>query len=543
MPICHRCRQKLNFRSSPVTNLIAYHFALPSCSHARLQAAQQRARQTSIGRISGHARTHNTTRMLTTTTSFIFHIVYQVFYYFLYLVLIAFLLVTPADLINQSRLRAQNWNIIVITLCYVVTIIIIFFIYVTRLFINRSVLASIPKSYIPIEKGDVSKYVRIMIGEELSRSAAIAYVARPRLAPVATPALDEPDAEQQLLGDAQEQVEKAKAAAREGKHRLTFSLLNKKAGPVDEIAIQTPPNPPVWGAIEHAGWASPTLPDLPNLQYSTVITELPHLIEAKALTLAPRSRDGETTPDMAGSGSGSGSRTMLDAEAVGMLQRAENMGLREYLSHLSGLGVLTPLPVVNDFVVEYEHARYSPRPVSEERFRRLMHLFAEILRIMHPLNPAVLEPGQRDGDSFDDDLATDSDVDDNAPMGTNPSTPGSDVGSRAAPRRSRSGGVARRLSSSTASSHPRRPQMLGRNSSANTWQYRTAPTTPKSRHTALSRSSSANTFAQSRNPYPLGGGSSNGSLRSGGSDGSVIRLATGEDDTDLPYVLNHPVTM
>ncbi|KAK3946447.1 hypothetical protein QBC46DRAFT_369803 [Diplogelasinospora grovesii] len=509
--------------------------------------------------------------------SLAFRIIYNFFYYLLYLVLLAFLIVTPADLIQQAVQHHQNYNILVIALCYLVTIIIVAFIYATRLYLNRSVLASIPKPWIPIEKGDVPSDVREMITEGLSRSAAIAYEARPRLPlpPVVPP-------EGMGMDASREQEAQQQPPWMANPRKMSTATSEKNVG----IGINIPPHKAVWGEIEHPGWASPTSPDLPNLQYDTVILELSNLIEAKALTLAPPDPESRTEPPA------------LDPEAVALLQRPEGMGLREYLMHLTDLGVLVPSSTTTDFIGRYESARFSTRPLPNDQFRSLMHLFAEILRNMQPLDPAVLYDDDDDDDDDDDGSSfaapSESDIDNDAPgRGTSSSSSSSSASSARSiklPKASRNRqnlgpgdnsnllGIRPTTSSTSSSSgsssrwHPSRPDLLRqgqRNSSANTWyqnsySYRTAPTTPKSRHTGrLSRSSSGssssrsisnNRFAQTRQPYPIAAMSSqpsSGSLRSvvtGGSGGSgsgsvvVIRLAGAQDDTDLPYVLNHAQT-
>ncbi|KAK0634504.1 hypothetical protein B0T17DRAFT_611503 [Bombardia bombarda] len=528
----------------------------------------------------------------------IFRILYNLIYYLLYLVLLAFLLVTPGDLLRQAVERRQSYNILVISITYLVTILLVAFIYATRLYLGRSVLASIPKQSIPIvDKGDVRADVREMIVAGLSRSAAIAFEARPR-------------------------------SGGQGHNNDDDGIV------VVEIPQQ--PAAAVWGNIEHPGWASPLSADLPNLQYDTVISELPNLIEAKALTLAPVSAVGD--PEASG---GQQQQPMLDPEAVGLLQRLDVMGLREYLGHLAALAVLVPdqeeeeeeggssKAVVADFIARYEYARYSARPISEADFRELMHLFAEVLRSMQPLSEEVLErfaaDGGADDDDDDDDESYDdgdgyssrsrrddgrqplseSDIDNDAPRGTSPSSAGStmnmgmpgDNHSQISPRGSsgsmlrlpsRSRNVSTRSSeeveegASTRNYQQQqqlRPGMIPRNSSANTtsWQYRTAPTTPKSRHTG--RLSSSEWQQQQRQggqdgvrfpsgdntsfgpsspqmrlpPFKLGSRASNASLRSSvrsgvgsslasGSGGSVIRLAVGSEEagSGLPYVLMHP---
>ncbi|KAK0706364.1 hypothetical protein B0T26DRAFT_656384 [Lasiosphaeria miniovina] len=449
----------------------------------------------------------------------VFRIVYNFFYYFLYLVLLAFLIVTPADLIHQAVQRQQNYNILIIALAYLTTVLIISFVYAARLYINRSVLASIPKSWVPIEKGDVKTAVRQVIVEGISRSAAIAYEARPRVSPVAPPQQQEQQHETVVAIE-----EKALLPSTE-KRALRLPKLRKSAAS-DRASVSidliVPHHIEVWGEIEHPGWAPPTSPDLPNLQYDAVISELPHLVEAKALTLAPPDPESQADPPL------------LDPEAVALLQRPESLGLREYLTHLTELGVLAPPPLNGEFLAKYESARFSSRPLTIEQFRNLMHLFADILRNMYPLSPAAL--ARYDDSDGDDSSALDSDIDNDAPRGgqIDPlSTDGPAGGGGGASFQAH-----RRPSSSTDSSGRLRPGMPMRNSSANTWQFRTAPTTPKSRHTGLSRASSTDTFAQTRHPYPASQASTASLPSTAG--GSVIRLAGSDDATGLPYVLMHP---
>lgn len=483
----------------------------------------------------------------TSRTSFLFRVVYQTLYFLLHLLLLALLLVTPGDLITQAVQNGNLYSMLIISIGYVLTILLVLFVYLTRLYLNRSALSSIPKQWIPIEKGEVGKRVHTMIQRYLSRSAAIAYDARPRIKPAAPPGSMENQQE-----DGQEQ----------GGKRSSFHMLRlkKTATLEEEMGISLPPHRPVWGEIEHPGWASPNSPDLPNLQYNTVILELPNLIEAKALTLAPPDPRSATNPPM------------LDAQAVELLQRPPNAGLRDYLAHLNELGVLTPSPATSAFITMYEHARFSPRPISMARFRDLMHNFAEVLRRMDRMDQQVFNPkddnrDERDADADDNNStpASDSDIDNDGPVGTDPTTPRSQLS-----KRSRDGQG--RDSSPTASSDRssrsqirkgKRPALPGRNSSANTWQaYRTAPTTPKSRRTVVSQSSpssSADSFAQTRRPYPVSqpssaslrsaatgasgaSGASQSSRATGASGGSVIRLADGRDATDLPYVLLHANT-
>ncbi|AEO61978.1 hypothetical protein MYCTH_2312826 [Thermothelomyces thermophilus ATCC 42464] len=458
--------------------------------------------------------------------SLLFLIVYNFLYYFLYLVLFAFLVVTPIDLIQQGATRRRKWDILAVLVCYIATIVVVAFIYATRLYISRSVIASIPKAWIPIEKGDVPPDVRQMIVEGLGRSAAIAYDARPRAPPVVSGR------------------EPASGGRANGQGRLSGSAgssaaASDRAAKAAELWQQ---HKPVWGEIEHPGWASPTSHDLPNLQYDTVVTELPNLIEAKAITLAPPDPDSRREPPT------------LDPDAVALLQRPGSMGLREYLAYLTELAVLAPLPTTTEFLARYEAARYSGRPLSNEQFRSLMHLFAGILHNMHPLSPAALARYEDDGDDGSSGLAgpSESDIDNDAPRGTSPSSAGTAVGlglqrQQQQPRHhpsNDSDSLARTSSASTTGSGRRRlvrPGRGARTPSAHTWQFRTAPTTPQSRQSGFSGAPSPESFAHTRRPYPdrqWSSSSSSASARSVGG-GSVIRLAGSEDATDLPYVITY----
>ncbi|KAB5586125.1 hypothetical protein GE09DRAFT_1210705 [Coniochaeta sp. 2T2.1] len=452
-----------------------------------------------------------------------FRVLYNSIYLILYTILAALLLALAADVIRQAVLRNQTFNILVIAIAYIVTILVLAFIYAIRLYINRSVLASIPKSYLPIEKGDLMKHVRKMIIAGLSRSAAIAYAARPRVAP-------NDDFPAHLLGGEGEMAEVGQA--RKERRSIPPFKLKKTVTVEDEMGISLPPVRAVWGEIEHAGWGSPTSPDLPDLQYASVISELPNLIEAKAITLAPPDPESQTDPPT------------LDPDAVSLLQRTEEMGLRDYLAHLSDLGVLETTQNTTNFTAKYEYARFSTRPLPNTRFRELMHLFAEVLRAMKPLDPDVLSSLLDPAESFSSHPA-ESDIDNNAPL--------SHTGNNRTPESS----IARSPSSSTASSsrsrvvrqqqqQQRTPPGIGavRNSSANTWgqSFRTAPTTPKSRRTVtgVSMTSSVNSFAQTRNPYLVGGAGSSASASVRSSDAGSVIVRPVEDDGEgegMPYVL------
>ena len=492
----------------------------------------------------------------------IFRVIYDSFYVFLSLIVLLLLLVTPADNVRLALQNRQNLHVLTTVVCLSATLLFVVLLYFARLYVNRTALANIPKPWIPIGKGEVKKSVRKMIVASLSRSAAIAYESKPRVAP-ARPLT--------AMTDPEEMEEETKGEGKGRRSTLRVFKLKKAPTVEDKMGITLPPHRAVWGEIEHYGWSSPNSLDLPDLQYSTVISELPNLIEAKALTLAPPVAPGPTPADP----------PVLDPEAIGLLQRPDNLALRQYLTQLAELGVLAHSRTTADFLSAYEYARYSTRPISNARFRELMHLFAELLRTMQPLDPAVLVALLDDGGFSGDE---ESDIDDDAPRRSPPSTPRSrhsvlsrqrSTASRATTstassgRSAGSGGSYVRRRPNPQQQYPARPQMEARVSSqGTTWggapTYRTAPTTPKTQKTAASpssTSSSANSFAQTRRPYAGGGGSGSistssiasasvvarsrsgrSSVASGGSAGSVvIRLARrgdGDGSGGLPYVLS-----
>lgn len=473
----------------------------------------------------------------------LWRIFYHSLYYFLSLILLLLLCVTPADSIRQSYLNQQRFHILIIIISLSVTVAAVICIYFFRLYVTRTALAAIPKLWVPIEKGDVRKSVRKMIVASLSRSAAIAFESRPRIPTDTRPMTASTEEKAEGEGENEKDVPVAKKTLR------IFAL--KKATTTEEkMGIELPPHKAVWGEIEHYGWASPTSPDLPNLQYSTVIQELPNLIEGKALTLAPPAP--ESGPE----------QHILDPEAISLLQRPDNLGLRQYLAQLTELGVLPATRTTADFINSYEYARYSTRPISNASFRELMHLFAEILRNMQPLDPAVL--GGFDEAGAGTSIATESDIDNDGPR-ESPSTPRSRVSADPSLRRQYSSAAASTKTSSSSGSggsansngsqvvHRRRLPGPVRNSSQGTWAgtYRTAPTTPKSRRAVATPSpsssssslrSAANSFAQTRRPYAPrsvsgSGSASKSSIGSAGSGGSVIRLNEAASPGELPYVL------
>lgn len=432
----------------------------------------------------------------------LFNVVYGSIYLLLYIVLLALLLITPADAIERSINNKQHYNVWLLIFAYVTTILIVCFVYFVRLYVNRTELASIPKAWIPIETGDVKKRVHSMIAAGLERSAAISYEARPR-------------------------------EKKPGSQRAPDPI------EVHNLGISRPLQEAIWGDIEHHGWAPPTSPDLPNLNYSTVLSELPHLIEAKALTLAPRIGLDEAQLQS----SASDAPLMIDPEAASLLQRSPGQSLRGYIEHLHDLSVLAPGATVAAFLQQYEHARFSKRPLSNAQFRELMHIFAELLRTMEPLNLAAALRNSFTTSSLSEYSGSGASAHGNDDGGDG----GSSIASRSRP-------LSRSATISTQDSirRPMRSTSLGQS-------YRTAPNTPHSRRVVSRRSSkssgddvSSGLFGQTRRQYAPSASasisspsSSSQSLRSQGSL-SVIRLATRDDDDDeggLPYVLNLSGTM
>ncbi|KAI0389149.1 hypothetical protein F5Y17DRAFT_143479 [Xylariaceae sp. FL0594] len=440
-----------------------------------------------------------------TTAALLFRIAYNSVYGLLCLVLTALLLIVPGDFVRQALTTThQIINLIVIAIVYVLTILIVLFVYAARLYVTRTVLASIPKQSVPIEKGDVKKEVRDVIAAGIGRSAAIAWEARPKvIAPAGTSASTGVSADD--------------APPDQGRRSIQF--LRQKAGSSrkDDARVPLPSVRPVWGEVEHHGWSSPGSPDLPNVHYATVLSELPNLIEAKAVAQAPADQD--PTSDI----------PVLDRDAVMLLQRSPNMTMRAYVTHLAELDVLSASQDLVQFLDLYERVRFSGRPMSNSAFRTLMHLFAELLRSMRPLSPSVLYDFlDRDSvySGFDED-----NIDDFRPRDSNPTTPAESIHS------SRHSSDHR----STRSVPQAVTKLAARNSPVTAGRpYRTAPTTPKDRAegTFITRSISAgsgNSSAQSRTRYAPSQASS--ASLSSASQNSVIRLATPQDATDLPYVL------
>ncbi len=427
----------------------------------------------------------------------LFRIFYSTTFTVLNLVLLALLLITPGDTIYQAYKNHQFYYISVIGGTYLLTLVFAILIYASRLYTNRSVLAGIPKTWIPVEKSDVGKSVRRIIVEGLARSAMVAYDARPR-------DTREEKASHSHDGPAPNiEGQSSRSEVHHAKH--------------DGASSQPLPIEPSWGPISHPGWSSPSSSDLPNLHYRPVILELPHLIEAKAVSLAPTDPGflPETAPNDA-----QPPTIIPDARVVELLQRPATMGLRDYMSYLTTVKLINPPNIGAEFLALYEQARFSGSELTEREFRTLMGIFAEILRGMKELDRAVLAELQA---KDDEDIGDDPDQ---ASLSSSAMDEEDEVGGdreihdriRTATERSRSGseGTIR-----TATSYlPTRR----REASSRSTPITTVPRTPS--FTSLNR---VRTTA-----------SSTTSTRSGA---SVIRLAEARSPLDLPYTITTASTV
>lgn len=295
-----------------------------------------------------------------------FRIFYSTTYTTLFLITLVILAITPGTLLWTSISNEAFQYVFMIGGTYVLTALIAIFIYSSRLYTNRSVLAGVGKAYIPVEDGEVGRNVRKMIVSQLERSAIIAWEARPR--------------------DAMGEVMKAEKEGWLSGEDLQEGSVGREQWTVGTAIVIDPANPP-WGKVSHAGWTAPTHArgeTLGNLQFATVIAELPHLIEAKAVTLAP------PDPNDEAGFFNEEEDPVADALVVETLRRQKTMGLREYLTQLSYLGLVNPPSVGQEFLSVYEKARFCGRPCSEREFNSLMATFAQLLEGMVELHPDIV---------------------------------------------------------------------------------------------------------------------------------------------------------
>lgn len=441
-----------------------------------------------------------------------FRIFYSTTFTILTLLLTGLLLVTPSEQVWRSFRNKQIFNIFFIIGSHILTLAIAIFIYAGRLFANRKALAAIPKSWSPIEKADVEKPVRRIVGEHLKRSALIAFEAHPRnLRDDATPTA--------RGGAAHVETPDGEAAQLQAQDDST-----------DDSPV------PIWGKISHPGWSSPSSPDLPNLQYALIIYELPHLIEAKAVSLAPHDPLLPTPPSSPSPSQNAQEHSLPDALAVELLQRPATMGLRDYIIHLISIEMIHPPQLGAEFLALYEKARFSGNPLEEGDFRGLMHVFAEILRGMtvpgRDIVTALHEEDERYSYNLpisDDDDDDKDEEDDRASSSTSgnsiqtveytPRPPSAspyhfiNSSSSGSTSSSGSGGISPLTAHTSHFPHHRPLASPGMRSLSRGTGFRSSPSMASVRSHATSL------------------------VSSGG--GSVIRLADAREALDLPYVIEH----
>jgi len=275
-----------------------------------------------------------------------FRIFYSTTYTSLYLVLLVLLAITPAS-VSYTAIAANAYQyLFMIGGVYVLTALATIFIYSSRLYTNRAVLAAVGKSWIPVEDGEVGRNVRKMIVRSLERSALIALESRPR-----------------HLQD-ESGMSRSVNRHRHDRRRIPSDSDDSMVGRLVSVHPVAPP----WGHVEHRGWSSPSVDPAkmqPHIHYLTVVHELPNLIEAKAVSLASH---------IATSASASNTEVVQAA-----LQRPSTAGLREYLSYLDSIHCLSDAANAEHFLMLYEDARYSGRPLQAADFSRLMIAFARLL--------------------------------------------------------------------------------------------------------------------------------------------------------------------
>lgn len=420
----------------------------------------------------------------------LFRIWYSTTYTVLFIILLLLLAITPADTIYQSVRTNEIQKLFVIGGVYVLTLLVVLLVYSTRLYTNRSVLQAIPKPYVPVEDGEVGKLVRRMIVKALRRSAIVAWDSRPR-----------------------DVRAEAARAPEEDEGRPERALFRKRHADTATVLPVSPQAPP-WGIVLHPGWASPASPDLPNLQYASVVAELPNLIEAKAVSLAPPDPVVDVNPHVAHA-----TPMLPDAQIVALLQRPRTMGLRDYLSRLASFGLLNPPSLGPRFLSLYEYARFSTHPLTEPEFRALMAVFADILNGMTYLDPTVIDDARANAEQ--------SETRSLAPTISSSSSSSNTGPPYTTPLMDRHSEFSFNGSASSPQTLRTAPSLL-RNRSEGIY---TLPRTPSVRSAASGEGSVRRREVQT-SPSTILPNSSSSSSRSGG---SVVRLRASPADGDLPY--------
>ncbi|KAK4982158.1 hypothetical protein LTR66_009444 [Elasticomyces elasticus] len=303
-----------------------------------------------------------------------FRVFYSTTYTVLFVLTIIALAITPTSLIYQAVYFGAWQYVFIIGGVYLLTVVLVIFIYSSRLYTNRSVLAGVGKSFLPIEKGEVGSSVRKMIEGNLAKSAMIAWESRPR----------------DLNREAGEVAAHPEPLTMDGDRTLFQPHEEQDRTQPLGTFIKIDPKAPPWGNIEHPGWSSPSPSvgnSMPNLQFIAVIPELPNLIEAKAVALAPLVSTSDTMldSDMAVA------EAMPDEHVMTLLQRPSTMGLRDYLSSLADIDIINPPELADAFILQYEYARFSGQALTPTQFNNLMASFADVLTSMIELHPAIVK--------------------------------------------------------------------------------------------------------------------------------------------------------
>ncbi|KAF2830701.1 sucrase/ferredoxin domain-containing protein [Ophiobolus disseminans] len=442
----------------------------------------------------------------------LFRIWYSTTYTTLLLLLLIILAITPGDTIYQSIRSREIQKLFVIGGVYLLTFLIVLLIYSTRIYTNRTVLSAIPKPYVPVEEGEVGKSVRRMVAKELKRSAIIAWDSRPRDLRREERADDEEGASRPNTAESKKSKKK-----KSDHHTMETTIL--------PVSAKNPP----WGHVSHPGWASPSSADLPDLHYRDVVCELPNLIEAKAVSLAP--------PDPAIEDAGlqypDNAPPLPDAQIVTLLQRPRTMGLRDYLARLAEFGLLNPPSLGPTFLAQYEYARFSTSSLTEHEFKSIMTIFAAILNGMTDLDPDIINEARAQSTHSDNrSLApTDSDISSSSSsshMHMPYHTPQLSRQRSASPSLYTSSSQSTDMQSpQTARTAPSRQQQRGPGRFD-------VPRTPSQRslHSQSETGSVLVHDVERRSPSTLLPNSSTSSLRSAG---SVIRLRHNPSQGELPY--------
>lgn len=283
-----------------------------------------------------------------------FRIFYSTTYTIVLIITLCFLAITPGSALLEAIESGALQYVFIIGGVYILTAIIAIFTYTSRLYTNRIVLAAVGKAYIPVEPDEISKKIRAMIVAQLNRSAIVSWEAKPR------------DVKGEIMS-----AEKENLLPAQGDGML---------GTIVPVDVNNPP----WGMVQHRGWTAPSSIDAEypsNTHFDVVLAELPHLLEARAISLAPNQQQQ----------SDSDHTSVPDQRVVELLRRQEKAGLREYLTQLSYLGLVVMQDAADSFIDLYERARFSGTPPTISEFKRLMTAFALVMDHMAPLDSAIVE--------------------------------------------------------------------------------------------------------------------------------------------------------